>query len=154
VFTVPDPVIRDAVAVVPGIDGQKMSKSYNNHIELFGTEKETKARVMRIVTDSKTLEEPKDPATCNVFALYRLFATEAEQAALAERYRAGGMGYGEAKKALFEKLWTYLEPFRQRRAELERDPAFVKGVLQQGAERARTEARKTLQAARRAVGLE
>ena len=154
VFTIPEPSIQDSVAVVPGIDGQKMSKSYNNHIEMFGGEKETRARVMRIVTDSKGLQDPKDPETCNVFALYRLFAGEAERSAMAEKYRAGGYGYGEAKKALFEMLWSYFEPFRRRRDELARDPAHVEGILRAGAARARAEARRTLDAARKAVWLE
>jgi len=152
-FTVPEPEIRDAVAVVPGLDGQKMSKSYHNTLELFGTEKETRARVMRVVTDSKGLADPKDPETCNVFKLYRLFASPDQVAALADRYRAGGMGYGDAKKALFEILWEFLAPFRARRQELERNPDYVEQVLRAGAEKARREARKTLDAARRAVGL-
>ena len=154
VFTVPEPSIRDSVAIVPGIDGQKMSKSYNNHVEIFGDEKETRARIMRIVTDSKALADAKDPATCNVFSLYRLFASDAEREAMAEKYRAGGYGYGEAKKALFELTWAYFEPFRNRRKALEKDPAYVQSVLRSGAERARAEARKTLTAARRSVGLE
>jgi tryptophanyl-tRNA synthetase len=153
-FTIPEPVIRDEVAVVPGVDGQKMSKSYNNTIEIFGTEKETRARVMRVVTDSKQLQEVKDPATCNVFALYRLFASDADRQQMEARYRDGGMGYGEAKKALFELMWTFFAPYRQQRAELEKDPAYVDTVLREGAERARAEARKTLNAARRAVGLD
>jgi tryptophanyl-tRNA synthetase len=153
VFTVPEPSIRETVAVVPGVDGQKMSKSYNNHIELFGSKKETKSRVMRIVTDSTPLEDPKDPDTCNVFALYKLFADEAEQQAMADQYRAGDFGYGTAKKALFEKLWNYFEPYRARREALAADPDFVESVLQRGAEKARIEAGKTLQAARKAMGL-
>jgi tryptophanyl-tRNA synthetase len=153
VFRIPEPVIRDEVAVVPGVDGQKMSKSYNNTVEIFGTEKETKSRCMKIVTDSKQLQDSKDPATCNVFALYRLFATETERREMEERYRAGGFGYGDAKKKLFETLWAYFEPFRKRRQELERDPGYVESVLQDGAANARAEARKTLDAARKAVGL-
>ena len=153
VFTVPEPSIRETVAVVPGVDGQKMSKSYNNHIELFGSKKETKSRVMRIVTDSTPLEDPKDPDTCNVFALYKLVADEAEQQAMADQYRAGDFGYGTAKKALFEKLWNYFEPYRARREALAADPDFVESVLQRGAEKARIEAGKTLQAARKAMGL-
>jgi tryptophanyl-tRNA synthetase len=154
IFTVPEAHIRDAVAVVPGLDGQKMSKSYDNHIEIFGSEKETRARVMRIVTDSKTLEQPKDPETCNVFALYRLFAGDAERREMEARYRQGGYGYGEAKKLLFETLRAYFEPFRRRREELAADPAFVESVLQKGAARARAEARRTLQQARQAMGVE
>jgi tryptophanyl-tRNA synthetase len=153
VFTVPEPSIQEHVAVVPGIDGQKMSKSYNNHIELFGSKKETRARIMRIVTDSTPLEDPKDPDTCNVFALYKLFADEAEQLALANQYRVGGFGYGTAKKALFEKMWTYFEPLRAKREELAANPDYVESILQRGAEKARAEAGKTLQAARTAMGL-
>ena len=154
VFTVPEPSIRESVAVVPGLDGQKMSKSYNNQVDLFGDEKDTRARIMRIVTDSKALADVKDPDTCNVFALYRLFATDAQREEMARRYRAGGYGYGDAKKALFEVMWSCLEPARKLRRELEKDMGHVQSVLRQGAEHARTEARKTLNAARRAVGLD
>ena len=154
VFTVPAPLIRAEVAVVPGLDGQKMSKSYGNTIEIFGPAPAAQAQIMRIVTDSKTVAEPKDPETCNVFALYRLFATAAERAALAARYRAGGLGYGEVKKALAAKVAEHFEPLRRRRAELERAPEIVAAALRRGGERARAEARKTLHTARRAVGLE
>jgi tryptophanyl-tRNA synthetase len=153
-FTIPEPVIRNEVAVVPGVDGQKMSKSYNNTIDIFGPEKQTKAQIMRIVTDSTPLEGAKDPSTCNVFALYKLFASEGDRAEMEAKYRAGGFGYGSAKKALFETVWSHFEPFRARRAELEKDPAYVDSVLQDGAAQARVEARSTLQAARRATGLE
>jgi tryptophanyl-tRNA synthetase len=154
VFTIPEPSIRDSVAVVPGIDGQKMSKSYDNTLEIFGEPGPLKKRVMKIVTDCRELEEPKDPDTCNVFALYKLFATDEEAADLAERYRAGSFGYGTAKKELLEKINEHFAPMREKRAALEKDPDFVNDVLRQGAEKARAEARKTLQAARRAVGLE
>jgi tryptophanyl-tRNA synthetase len=154
VFTVPEPSIRDTVAVVPGLDGQKMSKSYGNTVEIFGAAKEVKAKIMRIVTDSKGLADAKDPDTCNVFALYKLFATEAEREALAARYRAGGMGYGEAKKALAEKFEAHFGPLRAKRDELAKDLGYVEGVLRAGAECARAEARITLQKARQAVGLE
>jgi tryptophanyl-tRNA synthetase len=154
VFTVPEPSIRDSVAVVPGIDGQKMSKSYDNTLEIFGDPKALKKRVMKIVTDSKELEAPKDPDTCNVFALYKLVASEAEQADLAGRYRAGNFGYGTAKKELLAEINEQFEPMREKRAELENNMDYVNDVLAKGAEKARTEARKTLSAARRAVGLE
>lgn len=154
VFTIPEPSILESVAVVPGLDGQKMSKSYDNHVELFAEEKETRARVMRIVTDSKTLQDPKDPETCNVFALYRLFATDEQRDAMAQRYRAGGYGYGHAKKELFEIMWEYLRPFREKRAELAKDRVYVESVLREGGERAREEAGKTLKKARHAVGLD
>ncbi|MBA4388286.1 MAG: tryptophan--tRNA ligase [Verrucomicrobia bacterium] len=153
VFTVPEPSIQDSVAVVPGIDGQKMSKSYNNHIEIFGDEKDTKARIMRVVTDSTPLESPKNPDTCNVFALYRLFAGPEELDAMAQRYRKGGYGYGDAKKALLAKVQSYFQPYREKRAELKKNPDAVESVLRGGAERARAEARKTLDKARKAMGL-
>lgn len=153
VFTIPEPSIREEVAVVPGIDGQKMSKSYRNTIEIFGDPKETRARIMRIVTDSTPLEAPKNPERCNLFALYRLVVSEAEAAEMAARYRAGGLGYGTVKQVLATRLEAYFAPMRERRAALERDPAYVEDVLRRGAARARAEARRTLDAARRAVGL-
>ncbi|NOU35448.1 MAG: tryptophan--tRNA ligase [Kiritimatiellaceae bacterium] len=154
VFTIPEPSIRDSVAVVPGVDGQKMSKSYDNTLEIFGDPGILKKRVMQIVTDSTPLEDPKNPDACNAFALYKLFATDAEAADLAARYRAGGFGYGTAKKELLAKINDYFAPMREKRAELEKNPDFVNDVLKKGAERARAETRKTLQAARQAVGLE
>ncbi|MBL7011914.1 MAG: tryptophan--tRNA ligase [Kiritimatiellales bacterium] len=154
VFTIPEPSIRDSVAVVPGVDGQKMSKSYDNTLEIFGATGPLKKRVMKIVTDSKEMEDPKDPETCNVFALYKLFASEEEQADLAARYRAGNFGYGTAKKELLAKINEHFEPMRAKRAELENNMDFVKEVLAKGAEKARAETRRTLQAARKAVGLE
>ena len=154
VFTIPEPSIRDSVAVVPGIDGQKMSKSYDNTLEIFGDPGTLKKRVMQIVTDSTPLEDPKNPDTCNAFALYKLFATDAEAAGLAARYRAGGFGYGTAKKELLAKITEHFAPMREKRAALEKDPDFVSDVLKKGAEKARAETRKTLQAARKAVGLE
>src|SRR5262249_53536071 len=126
-------------AKVPGIDGQKMSKSYGNTIEIFAEGKALKKPVMSIVTDSKPVAEPKDPERCNVFALYSLFATDEEKAALAARYRAGGMGYAEAKGQLLAKIDAYFAPARERRRQLSQDPAFVDEVLQKGAERARAE---------------
>ncbi|HPF99955.1 MAG TPA: tryptophan--tRNA ligase [Kiritimatiellia bacterium] len=154
VFTIPEPSIRTEVAVVPGVDGQKMSKSYNNTVEIFAEPKDARSSIMKIVTDSKTVAEPKDPEQCNVFALYKLFASEEERAAMAERYRAGGLGYGDAKKALHEKFEAHFGALRQRRAELQKDMGYVESVLRKGAERARVEADKTLKKARQAVGLE
>jgi tryptophanyl-tRNA synthetase len=153
VFTIPQPSIQEEVAVVPGLDGQKMSKSYNNTIELFGDMKETKARIMKIVTDSKPLEEPKDPATCSIFALYKLFANEAQRAEMEANYRGGNYGYGHAKKALFAIFEESFAPFRAKRAELQANPDYVEEVLRKGAARAHAEAAKTLDKARRAVGL-
>jgi tryptophanyl-tRNA synthetase len=154
VFTIPEPSIRDSVAVVPGVDGQKMSKSYDNTIEIFNEGKPLKKRVMKILTDSKELEDAKDPETCNVFALYKLFATETEQAGLAELYRAGGMGYGHAKTELLDKINEHFAPMREKRAELAADMDYVGDVLRQGAAKASVLARETLSKARQAVGLE
>lgn len=153
-FTVPKEEIRESVAVVPGLDGQKMSKSYNNTVDIFGDPKETKARIMRIVTDSKGMADAKDPETCNVFALYRLFATDEEREAMAARYRAGGLGYGDVKKALHAKFEEHFAPLRQKRAELAAQPDYVEDILRRGAEKARVRIRATLQRARLAVGLE
>lgn len=153
IFTIPDELIPDEVAIVPGIDGQKMSKSYNNTIPIFGKEKEIRKAIMNIVTDCKELEEPKDPDHCNVVALYKLVATPEELEEMKERYRAGGYGYGHAKVALFEKLWNYFEPMRKRRAELESDIGYVWQILAAGAEKARAEATRTMDKVRRAVGL-
>jgi tryptophanyl-tRNA synthetase len=138
---------------VPGIDGEKMSKSYGNTIELQADEKALKKVVMSIKTDSTPVEAPKKPDTCTVFALYALLAGAEEKAALAARYRAGGMGYGEAKKLLLEKIVTYFAPYRARRAELCANPARVEQVLKQGAAHARAIARQTLDEAKRACGL-
>ncbi len=154
VFTLPEPSIREEVAVVPGIDGQKMSKSYDNHIELFGGKKATRKRVMRIVTDSTPLEEPKDPESCNVYKLYKLFASEEELERMASNYRAGNYGYGDAKKTLLEAMTSYFAPFRAKREELENNLDYVESVLVAGAEKARAAARQTLNAARHAIGLE
>jgi len=154
VFTIPEPSIRDSVAMVKGIDGEKMSKTYNNHIEIFGDEKETRSRIMSIKTDSTKLEDPKDPEKCSVFAIYRLFANDSERKAMEDRYRNGGYGYGDAKKALFEAMWSYFEPFRRKRKELQNDIYYVEEVLRKGGERAGAEAAKTLNAARRAMGID
>ncbi len=154
VFKIPEPSIRDDVAVVPGLDGRKMSKSYGNTIEIFESHKQAKQSIMRIVTDSKTVEDKKNPEECNVFALYRLLATAEQQEDLAERYRRGGLGYGQAKKELLELFEARFAPLREKREELARNPDAVEAVLRRGAERARAEAVKTLKRAREAVGLE
>ena len=153
VFTIPDALIPEEVAVVPGIDGQKMSKSYHNTIPIFGREKELRKTIMSIVTDCKGLEEPKDPDRCNVVALYKLVASPEELEEMKAKYRAGNYGYGHAKQALFEKLWAFFEPMRARRAELEKNIDYVEEVLRRGAERARAEAGRTMTRVRRAVGL-
>jgi tryptophanyl-tRNA synthetase len=153
VFVLPEPRIRDDVAVVPGTDGQKMSKSYGNTIEIFGSEKEMKKKIMAVVTDSKGLADAKDPDTCNVFALFKLMASPAAQAEMAAKYRAGNFGYGHAKQALFEVYWEHFRPFRARRDELLADPGYVDRILADGAEKARAVAATTLREVRSAVGL-
>ena len=153
-FKIPDAAIAENVAVVPGIDGQKMSKSYGNTIELFGDPKAAKKRIMSIVTDSTPLVAPKNPDTCNVFALYKLFATPEQAADLAARYRAGNFGYGTAKKELASLFENVFAPLREKRAALAARPDEVEDILRDGAARARAVARQTLAAARRAVGLD
>jgi len=153
ILTVPTEHIIESVAVVPGTDGQKMSKSYNNTIEIFEAEKSIRKKVMRIVTDSTPVEEPKDPEKCNVFALLKLVAPPEELAEWENKYRRGGTGYSEAKKRLAELLIDYFKPFREKRTELENNIDYVKEVLADGAERARAVAAKTLAEVRKAVGL-
>ena len=153
IFTIPEELIPEEVAIVPGIDGQKMSKSYNNTIPIFGKEKAIRKTIMNIVTDCKQLEEPKDPDNCNVVALFKLFASGEELEEMKAKYRAGGYGYGHAKQALFEKMWSYFEPMRQKRAELENNLDFVWEVLRKGGEKAREEAQMTMDKVRKAVGL-
>jgi tryptophanyl-tRNA synthetase len=152
IFPLPEYRLGQA-PVVPGLDGKKMSKSYGNTIEIFAEGKELKKKVMSIVTDSTPLEAPKDPDKCTVFKLYSLFATPQEQQELAEKYRAGGFGYGQAKQMLYEKIEQYFAAARQRRRELAKEPGLVEEVLRQGAARARAEARATMALVRRAVGL-
>ena len=154
VFVLPDAYIIESVAVVPGIDGRKMSKSYDNTIEIFESEASVKKKVMRIVTDSTPVESPKDPDKCNIFALLKLAASENEIKEWENKYRSGGMGYGDAKKRLVELLIEYFRPYRQKRAELERNVDYVQKVLAHGAEKAKAVASGTLSRARKAVGLD
>jgi len=152
-FVVPKEHILESVAVVPGLDGRKMSKSYNNTIEIFEPEKSVRKKVMRIVTDSTPVEAPKDPEKCNVFAMLRLVASPEELEDWRQKYLAGGTGYGAVKKRLAELLHEYFAPYRQKRAELEKDPGFVDSVLRNGADRARAVAQATMERVRRATGL-
>ena len=153
IFTIPEASIRENVAVVPGLDGQKMSKSYDNTIPIFGGKKATRKTIMSIVTDSKGLEDPKDPDSCNVVALYKLFANEKQLETMRENYRAGNYGYGHAKQALFEAMWEYFEPMRRRREELANNLDYVWDILNKGGQRASDEAEKTMVKVRKAVGL-
>jgi len=153
VFTVPSEHIIESVAVVPGVDGRKMSKSYGNTIGIFEPEALVRKTIMRIVTDSVPVEDPKDPDKCNVFALLKLFASGEERRDWESKYRSGGLGYGQVKKRLAELTIEFFQPYRQRRAELESNLDEVKAILAQGAERARAIAGPTLEKARQAVGL-
>jgi tryptophanyl-tRNA synthetase len=152
-LVLPKPHVLDASAKVPGVDGEKMSKSYNNTIPIFDTPKRLKKMINRIKTDSATVEDPKNPDACAIFDLYRLFATEQQQQDLAGRYRAGGMGYGEAKAQLHEAAMNYFQPAFDRRAELEKRPDEVEDILRQGARKASEKAGEVLDRARAACGL-
>ncbi len=153
VFKLPEPRIQTATEVVPGIDGQKMSKSYSNNIDIFGDEKETRKRVMSVVTDSTPVEAPKDPARSTIFQLYSLFASKDEIAEMRDRFQKGGTGYGDFKKELFEKLWDYFAPMRKRREEILADKSYIDNVLACGAKRANEIANQVMQRVRAAVGL-
>lgn len=148
----PEPKVNEAL-VVPGIDGQKMSKSYGNAINLFDPPAETRKLIMSIKTDSTPVAAPKNPETCNVFALYKLIAAPAEVAALRERYTRGGMGYNEAKTLLAEVVERVLGPARERRAKLAADPAYVEDVLTTAGRRARAVAREVMADVRDACGI-
>jgi len=154
-FVIPEPQIRDEVAVVPGTDAQKMSKSYGNTIEIFGDEKATRKKVMSIVMDSRTPQEPKPDAEKNLaIQLIKLVAPADVAKDFEERLRAGGLGYGDLKKALFEHYWNYFASARAKRAELAADATYVESVLRDGAARAHKVADPVLKRARRAAGLE
>jgi tryptophanyl-tRNA synthetase len=153
VLVLPEAYILDAVAVVPGIDGQKMSKSYDNTIEIFLTPKQTRKRCAQIVTDSTPLEAPKDPDRCNVFSLLKLFAAPDEQAEIAAQYRAGGYGYGHAKARLGELINETFDEARQRYDKLMADPGYITDVLREGGRKARQVAEATMQRVRDAAGI-
>ncbi|WP_307905435.1 tryptophan--tRNA ligase [Haliovirga abyssi] len=153
IFKLPKELIKDTMAVVPGIDGQKMSKSYNNTIEMFAPKKSLKKQIMKIVTDSTPLEEPKNPDICNVFALYKLFATETQLEEMRRKYLGGNYGYGHAKKELLEIILEYFKPYRERREELVNNMDYVKKVLKDGAEKARSVATEKIIEVKKAVGL-
>jgi tryptophanyl-tRNA synthetase len=154
-FVIPEPQIRDEVAVVPGTDGQKMSKSYGNTIEIFGDEKAIRKKIMGIVMDSRTPQEPKPDADKNLAIQLLKLVTPADVGRDFEnRLRAGGLGYGDLKKALFENYWNYFAGARKKRAELVANPDFANQVLSDGATKARAKAREVLKRARQASGLE
>ena len=152
VFTLPEPYILKSVAVVPGVDGQKMSKSYDNTVPIFETSKTLKKQIMRIQTDSTPVENPKDPEL-PVFRLFNLFVDSAEREAMAERACRGGLGYGDVKKAIFEKLTEYFEPALERYRDLEAHPDTLEDILSDGAARARESVATLMERVRSAAGL-
>ncbi len=153
ILTLPEPRIRESIAKVPGIDGQKMSKSYGNTIPMFGAKKATRKTIMKIVTDTTAVEDPKPVEGSNIIALYKLFAEEPEIAQMVADFEAGGYGYGDFKQRLFDAYWDHFEPMRAKREELEKDPGQIDSILAAGAEKAREHATGVLDRIRKATGL-
>ncbi|TGL72162.1 tryptophan--tRNA ligase [Leptospira jelokensis] len=153
VLTIPEPDIDENTAIVPGVDGAKMSKSYNNTIDFFGTEKEIKKKVMSIVSDSKAIEEPKDPKESVIFQIHSLFLTNSEKESQKEKYTKGGFGYGDLKKDLLESILSHFAPFRSKREELTQNLDYVHSVLKLGKEKAVEVAEKKLDEVRSTLGI-
>jgi tryptophanyl-tRNA synthetase len=152
-FVLPEPEINEDLAVIPGLDGQKMSKSYNNSIDIF-TDRETLDKtVMRIVTDSTPVNEPKNPDTCSLFAIYSLFLTDEEIETLRARYLAPGLRYGDVKKELAQAIWDYFESHRDKRQKLMSNPDTIRDILTYGADKARVIAQETMAVVRDRVGI-
>ena len=152
-FVIPEEEIQQDLATVPGLDGQKMAKSYDNTIEIFADEKTMKQKVMSIVTDSTPVDQPKNPETCNLFAIYKLFANEDQVKELDDKYRNKPLKYSEIKKELFGMIWEYFAQARQERKKYENSPGDVINILKKGAGKARKIAGNTLQQILKAVGL-
>lgn len=152
-FKLPEPSILEDVAIIPGNDGQKMSKSYQNTIDLFLEEKKLRKAVMGIKTDSTPVEAPKAIENSTILTLYRLVASADDARQMEQDFQAGGFGYGDFKQRLFEAIWKFFAPMRERREEILADSEYVDNVLREGSERARAVAQKTLQRVRKAVGL-
>ncbi|MDO4817887.1 MAG: tryptophan--tRNA ligase [Akkermansia sp.] len=153
-FKLPEPIISEVTAVVPGLDGQKMSKSYGNTLPIFGEEKAIRKLInKKVVTDATPLEDPKPTEGSIILALYKLFATPEQYQAMVDAHLAGGVGYGQFKKDLFEAYWEYFRAARERREWILAHPEYVDDVLNRGAEKAREEAQATLARIRKAVGL-
>lgn len=153
VFKLPEPQIREETAVVPGLDGAKMSKSYGNVVELFLEESALKKKIMGIKTDSTPVESPKEVEGSIILALYKLVASASDYQTMESEFRNGGVGYGDFKKRLFGAIWEFFTPMRERRRELQLDPAYVHDVLRSGAERANGIASTVLRRTKDAVGL-
>ncbi len=153
-LVVPEPRIRESAATVPGLDGRKMSKSYENTIDIFEeTEKKLRKKIMKIVTDSTAVEDPKDPTDSYIIQLYQLFATPDQVAEMESSFRAGGDGYGYYKQTLFESIRDHFAPMREKREALVKDTAYVEDVLAEGAKRASAQAQEVIERVRSAVGL-
>ena len=152
-FNIPKPLIQKETGIIVGLDGRKMSKSYNNTIPLFLPSKKLRKLVMKIVTNSQTIEESKDPDSCNVFALYKLFANDEQQDKLRAKYLAGGMGWGQAKQELFEVMEAHLSPMREKYSALMNDKQYLDNILEDGAIKANKIVSKKLDILRKAIGL-
>ena len=153
-FKLPEPIISESTAVVPGLDGQKMSKSYGNALPIFGSEREIRKLInKKIITDATPLEDPKPTDHSIILALYKLFASEQDYDTMLAHHRSGGFGYGQFKKDLFDAYWEYFRDAREKRDWLLVHPEYVDDVLRTGATRAREEAARTLARVRSAVGL-
>lgn len=153
IFKLPEPAIQESTAVVPGLDGAKMSKSYHNTIDLFAPENVLRKKIMGIKTDSTPVEEPKPMEGSVILALHKLVASEADHLAMENDFRVGGAGYGDLKKRLFGAVWEYFAPFRAKRLELEADPGHVEKILADGAEKAAVVADAVMRRVRSAVGI-
>jgi len=153
IFKLPEPAIQESTAVVPGLDGAKMSKSYHNTIDLFAPENVLRKKIMGIKTDSTPVEEPKPMEGSVILALHKLVASEADHLAMENDFRVGGAGYGDLKKRLFGAVWEYFAPFRAKRVELEADPGHVEKILAAGAEKAAVVADGVMRRVRNAVGI-
>jgi tryptophanyl-tRNA synthetase len=153
IFTIPEVLVEESVATVPGIDGAKMSKSYGNTIEIFMEEKALQKRCNKIITDSTPLGESLDPESCNVYALATLFLDDSGKAELAERYRSGDFGYGHFKKELKGLIWEHFCEAREKRQHYLDNPDEVYEILEEGAKQARSIAEKKMEIVRDAVGI-
>ena len=153
VFTIPEPQIQETVAVIPGVDGQKMSKSYGNTIDIFAPEKEMRNKIMSIITDPTPVEAPKDPEKSVIYAIYRLFASEEKALDMEGKFKKGGYGYGDAKKELFSVLWEYFLPYRSKREQFAANPDYVRDIRKKGADKARAIGIVTLDKVRSLVGM-
>ena len=153
IFLPPESQIQQNMAAIPGIDGRKMSKSYNNTIEVFAEPKQIRKKFMKIVTDTSPIEAPKNPDTCTLFALYSLFASSEEKKSMREHYQSGGIAYGEVKQEAFQKYFDYFQPLYERRQELAQSPSLLEDSIQNGSKKAQAIAKSTLEEVYYAIGI-